>query len=172
MYPVTRFTKVVFPAPLGPIKPKIVPCSISSDTSSTAWTPPNDRLRLVSCSSGLTCSPARPPARRDDGEAAPADDALGPEDDDEDQDDAIDDVAIGGKLTHDFRQCGEEDRANNGADHVRRPADHGEGQDLDGAGDAVLGRIDEEVDMRLEGPGVAGDEGADDEGDHLVGGHV
>src|SRR6266480_6672902 len=125
MYPVTRFTSVVLPAPLGPIKPKMVPCSISRDTSSTACTPPNDRLTLLSCSSALTRSPARPPARRDDGEAAPADDALRPEDDDEDEDDAIDDVAIGGKLTHDFRQCGEEDRANNGADHVRRPSDHG-----------------------------------------------
>src|ERR1700716_2972653 len=96
-------TSVVFPAPLGPIKPKMVPSSISRDTSSTACTPPKLRLTLVSCSRALTHSPARPPARRDDGEAAPADDALGWEDDDEDQDDAIDDVAVGGKLAHDLR---------------------------------------------------------------------
>src|SRR5437879_3370255 len=134
MYPVTRLTSVVLPAPLGPIKPKMVPCSISRDTSSTAWTPPNDRLTLVSCSSALTGSPARPPARRDDGEAAPADDALRPEDDDQDQDDAVDDVAIGGKLAHNLRQRGEEDGSHDWADHVRRPADHGEGEDLDGAG--------------------------------------
>src|SRR5438876_4057640 len=172
IYPVTRFTSVVLPAPLGPIKPKMVPSSISRDTSSTACTPPNDRLTLVSCSNALTRPPARPPARRDDGEATPADDALRPEDDDEDQNDAVDDVAIGGKLAHDLRQRGEEDRADDRADHVCRPADHGEGQDLDGARDAVLGRVDEEVDMGLECPRIAGDEGADDEGDHLVGGHV
>src|SRR5438132_2254590 len=172
MYPVTRLTSVVLPAPLGPIKPKMVPCSISRDTSSTAWTPPNDRLTLVSCSSALTGSPARPPARRDDGEAAPADDALWPEDDDQDQDDPVDDVAIGGKLAHNLRQRGEEDGSHDGADHVRRPANHGEGEDLDGAGHAVLGGVDEEVDMRLERPGVAGHDGADDEGDHLVDGDV
>src|SRR2546423_3391606 len=120
----------------------MVPCSISRDTSSTACTPPNDRLTLVSCSSALTCSPARPPARRDDGEAAPADDALRPEDDDEDQDDSVDDVTIGRKLAHDLGQRGEEDRANNGADHVCGPANDGEGEDLDGARDAVLSGVD------------------------------
>src|SRR5437870_3570155 len=150
----------------------MVPSSISTDTLSTACTPPNERLTLVSCSSALTRSPACPPARRDDGEAAPADDALGPEDDDEDQDDAIDDVAIGGKLPHDLRQRGEEDRSHDRADHVGGPADYGEGQDLDGAGDAVLGGVDEEVDVGLQRPGIAGKDGAEDEGDHLVDGDV
>src|SRR5438270_9442328 len=168
----TRLTSVVLPAPLGPISPKMVPSSISTETLSTACTPPNERVTVVSCSSALTRSPARPPTRRDDGEAAPADDALRSEDDDQDQDDAIDHVAIGGKLAHDFWQRGEEDRANDRADHVRGPANHGERQDLDGAGDAVLGGVDEEIDMGLEGPGVAGDDGADYEGDHLVDGHV
>src|SRR6266550_5991543 len=128
MYPVTMFTSVVLPAPLGPIKPKMVPSSISRDTSSTACTPPTDRLTLVSRSNALTRPPARPPARRDDGEAAPTDDALRPEDDDEDQDDAVDDVAIGGKLAHDLGQRREEDRADDGADDVRRPSDHGKGE--------------------------------------------
>src|SRR5437868_13357385 len=103
----------------------MVPSSISTETLSTACTPPNERLTLVSCSSALTRSPACPPAWRDDGEAAPADDALRPEDDDEDQDDAVDDVAIGGKLAHDLRQRREEDRAHDRTDHVRRPSDHG-----------------------------------------------
>src|SRR5207248_10182199 len=125
----------------------MVPSSISTDTLSTACTPPNERLTLVSCSSALTRSPARPPAGRDDGEAAPADDALRPEDDDEDQNDSVDDVTIGRKLAHDLWQRGEEDRAHNRADHVRGPADHGERQDLDGAGDAVLGGVDKEIDM-------------------------
>src|SRR3989442_13829512 len=118
----------------------MVPCSISRDTSSTACAPPNDRLTLVSRSSALTRSPARPPAWRDDGEAAPADEALRPEDDDEDQDDAIDDVAVGGKLAHDLRQRGEEERAPERAGHVRGPTDHAEGQDLGGAGKVVRRR--------------------------------
>src|ERR1700737_4442384 len=111
-------TSVVLPAPFGPIKPKMVPSSISSDTSSTACTPPKLRLRLVSCSRALTCSPARPPARRDDGEAAPANDALGPEDDHEDQDHAVDDAGGGGERAHDLRQGGEEDHPHDGADTV------------------------------------------------------
>src|SRR5229473_4739570 len=146
----------------------MVPSSISRDTSSTAWTPPKLRLTLLSCSSALTRSPARPPVRRNDGEAATADDSLGPEDDDEDQDDAVDDVSIGGKLAHDLRQRGQEDRAHDRADHVGCSADHGERQDLDGAGHAVLGRVEVEAEVRFERPSIAGDDGADDERDHLV----
>src|ERR1700694_810665 len=172
MSPVTRLTSVVLPAPLGPIKPKIVPSSISSDTPSTARTPPNERLMSVSCSRALTRSPARPPARRDDGEAAPADDSLGPEDDDEDEDDPVDDVPIGGKLPHDLWERGEEHRSHDRADHVCRPADHSEGEDLDGASHAVLEGVDEEIDMGFECPRIAGQDGADDEGDHFVAGHV
>src|SRR5438445_13524251 len=104
----------------------MVPSSISTDTLSTACTPPNERLTLVSCSSAPTGSPARPPARRDDGEAAPADDALRPEDDDQDQDDPVDDVAIGRKLAHDIRQRGEEGGSHDWAVHGRCPGTHGE----------------------------------------------
>src|ERR1700694_2479950 len=172
MSPVTRLTSVVFPAPLGPIKPKMVPSLISSDTSSTACTPPNERLTSVSCSRALTRSPARPPARRDDGEAAPTDDSLGPEDDDEDQDDPVDDVPISGKLPHDLWKRGEEHRSHDRADHVCCPSDHGEGEDLDGAGHAVLEGVDEKIDVRFERPRIAGQDGADDERDHLVDGHV
>src|SRR6202165_4220123 len=118
MSPVTRLTSVVLPAPLGPIKPKMVASLISSDTPSTACTPPNERLTAVSCSRALTRSPARPPARRDDGGAAPTDDSLGPEDDDEDQDDPVDDVPISGKLPHDLRQGCQEDGPHDRADHV------------------------------------------------------
>src|SRR5881275_2624932 len=122
----------------------MVPSSISTDTLSTACTPPNERLTLVSCSSALTRPPARPPARRDDGEAAPADDALRPEDDDEDQDDAVDDVAIGGKLAHDLGQRREENRPHDRSEDIGDPADDGEGEDLNSTGDAVLGGVDEE----------------------------
>src|SRR3984893_2746057 len=136
----------------------MVPSSISSDTSSTACTPPKERLTSVSCSRALTRSPARPPARRDDGEAATADDSLGPEDDDKDQDDPVDHVPISGKRPDDLWERGEEHRSHDRADHVGRPADHGEGEDLDRAGHAALAGVDEEIDMRVGRHTIAGQE--------------
>src|SRR5260370_7501757 len=102
----------------------MVPSSMSRDTSSTACTPPKDRLTLVSCSSALTGSPACPPARRDDGEAAPAADSLGPEDDDEDLDDAADDVSVSGKLSPDLPPPAQDDPAHNRPTHFRPPPNH------------------------------------------------
>src|SRR5882672_12563053 len=121
----------------------MVPSSISRDTPSTACTPPKSRRTSVSCSSALTRSPSGPPARPDDGQTTAADDALRPKDDDQDQDHAVDDVAIGGKLTHDLGQRREEDRSHDRAEHVGRPADDRKGKDLDGPSDAVLSGIDE-----------------------------
>src|SRR5436305_9532167 len=108
------------------------------------------------------------PARPDQRQASPAHDPLRPEDDDQDQDHAVDDVAVVADETKDLGQGGEEDGPYDGAEHVAGPSDHGEGEDLDGAADAVLGGVDEEVDVRLERSGVAGQDGADDESDHLV----
>src|SRR5438132_13987657 len=101
----------------------------------------------VSCSRALMRSPADPPAWPDYGEAATADDTLRSEDDDEDQDDAVDDVSIGGKLAHDFGQGGEKNGPHDGTEHVGRPADDGKRKDLDGTGDAVLRRVAEEMDV-------------------------
>src|SRR5439155_19349025 len=131
IYPVTRFTSVVLPAPLGPINPKMVPSSISNDTPSTARTPPKWRRTSESCSRALTWTPSgRQPFRADQGEATASDDALRPEDDDEDEDDAVHDVAIRGELAHDLGQRGEEHGADNRTEHIRGAADHGEGKDL------------------------------------------
>ena len=38
--PAITLNRVVFPAPLGPIRPVIVPLSISRVAPSTAWNPP------------------------------------------------------------------------------------------------------------------------------------
>src|ERR1700682_6373947 len=146
----------------------MVPSSISRETPSTACTPPKWRRTSVSCSRALTRSPSGPPAWPDDGEAAAADDALRAEDDDEDQDDAVHDIAIGGQLPHDLGQCREENGSHDRAEDVGRPTDDGEGKDLYGAADAVLERIHVEVDVGFQRAGVAGEHGADDEGDHLV----
>src|SRR5688572_946328 len=43
--PVTRLKSVVLPAPLGPIRPVIVPLRTSSEQPSTAFRPPKLRVR-------------------------------------------------------------------------------------------------------------------------------
>src|SRR5207248_7466234 len=120
-------------------------------------------------SRALTCTPpGRKPFGADQGEATASDYALRPEDDDEDQDDAVHDVAVRGELAHDLGQRGQEHRADDRTEDIGGAADHGEGQDLNRARDAILRRIDEEVDVRLESARITGNDGADDEGDHLV----
>src|SRR6266699_3577783 len=39
-YPVITLNRVVLPDPFGPINPVIVPCSTTSEQSSSAWIPP------------------------------------------------------------------------------------------------------------------------------------
>src|SRR6516162_9994114 len=46
--PVTTLNRVVFPAPLGPIRPVMCPPSAARDTSSTATRPPNRTVTPVS----------------------------------------------------------------------------------------------------------------------------
>src|SRR6478735_3415300 len=58
-------TKVVLPAPLGPINPTSSPGSTSRSTSTTAWTPPND-TEMFRADRTVTAHPA------DASERAPA----------------------------------------------------------------------------------------------------
>ena len=51
--PVKTLKKVVFPAPLGPIKETTPPVGISNETSSTATKPPNLTEILSACNTGL-----------------------------------------------------------------------------------------------------------------------
>src|ERR1700692_2033107 len=97
------FTSVVLPAPLGPMRPWIDPSSTSSDTPSTARTPPKCRWTL-SRRRSTDSSSTRPPTGSDDGEAASADDALRPEDDHGDQEEAGDDVDVVLGLLEDRRK--------------------------------------------------------------------
>src|SRR5713226_1613051 len=170
-YPVMTLTRVVLPAPFGPIRPWIDPFSTSSDTPSTARTPPKCRRR--SSRRRSIYASARPPRRPDDGKAAAADDALGAEDDDGDQEGAGDDVDVVAGACEYVRQQRHEERPDHRTEHVAAAAEHGEGEDLHRARHAVLGvaGVDEEVQMGLERAGVRGDESAEDEGDHLVARH-
>src|ERR1700682_6170314 len=166
-------TNVVLPAPLGPMRPWIAPFSTSSDTPSTACTPP--KWRLTSSSRRSTGLRSGPPAGSDDGEAAAADDALRPEDDDGDQNHAAHDVAVVEPLeSKDFRKGGKEERADDGTKDVAAPAQDRERKDLYCACHTVLGVawINEEVEMGLKTACDRGQGRAEDEGEQLVAGHV
>src|SRR5450759_3750903 len=139
-------TNVVLPAPLGPIKPWIEPCSTSSDTPSTACTPPKCRWTL-SRRRSTDSIPMRPPSGPDDGQSAAADDALWPEHDHRDQEDTGDDVDVNLCLLKDPGEAGDDQRTDHGAHEVAAAAEHGERQDLHRARDAVclVAGVDEEV---------------------------
>src|ERR1700682_3058824 len=166
-------TRVVLPAPLGPIRPWIAPCSTSSDTPSTAPTPPKCRWTLSSRRSTSSIS-SRPPRGPDEGQPAAADDALWPEDDDGDQEETGDDVDVVRGLYKDPGQG----RHHQGADHrtekVAAATQHGEAQDLHRARDAVLliARVDEGLEVCFECTSEPGQDRAQDKRDHLVARHV
>src|ERR1700687_5772911 len=166
-------TSVVLPAPFGPIRPWIAPFSTSSDTPSTARTPP--KWRWTSSSRSNTDLRSRPPAGSDDGKAAASDDALRPEDDDRDQNQAADDVAVVETLeTEGLRERGQEHSPDHRAEDVAASAQDGKREDLHGAGHAVLrvAWVNEEVEMRFETAGDRCEGRAEDEGKQLVAGHV
>src|SRR5574341_200285 len=71
-------SRVVLPAPFGPITDKISPCSTSRLTCVTAWTPPNafETSRISSSALIRRRGPRRPPPRPPPGPIAPAKPAL------------------------------------------------------------------------------------------------
>src|SRR5450759_5210508 len=120
-------TSVVLPAPLGPIRPWIEPCSTSSDTPSTACTPPKWRWTLSRRRSTYSL-PMRPPRGPDDGQSAAADDTLWPEHDHRDQEDTGDDVDVVVGLLEDPGQRGHHHRPDDRSDKVAAATEHGERQ--------------------------------------------
>src|ERR1700682_1921902 len=129
-YPVMTLTSVVLPAPLGPISPWIEPCSTSSDTSSTAWTPPKCRWTL-SRRRSTDSSSTRPPRGLDDGQPTAADNALRSEDDHRDQEDAADDVDVWAGGVEDVGKQRDDQRAQHRAEDESAAAEHRKSQDLD-----------------------------------------
>src|SRR6478735_5133165 len=107
-------TSVVLPAPFGPIRPYIEPRSTSSDTPSTARTPPKCLWTLSSRRSTDPSLP-RPPARPHDGQSTTAYDPLRPEHDDCDQEGAGDDVDVVARLVEYPGQARHHERADHGA---------------------------------------------------------
>src|ERR1700674_681877 len=166
-------TSVVLPAPLGPMRPWIAPFSTSSDTPSTARTPPKWRWTLSSRSS--TDLRSGPPAGSDNGKAAAADDSLRPEDDDRDQNHTAHDVAVVETLEpKDLRERGQEHGPDHRSEDVAASAQDRKREDLHGARHAVLrvAWVDEEVEMGFETTGDRCEGRAEDEGKQLVAGYV
>src|ERR1700674_64011 len=162
-------TSVVLPAPFGPIRPWIDPCSTSSDTPSTARTPPKCRWTL-SRRRSTNSIPSWPPGGPDDGQPAAADDALRPEDDDGDQEETGDDVDVSLCLHEDPGQGCHHERTDHRTDKMTAAAEHGEAEDLHRPRHAVLlvARVDEGLQVRLERSPEPGQDRAQHEGDHLV----
>src|SRR3979411_1346017 len=138
-------TRVRLPAPFGPIRPWIDPFSTSSDTSSTARTPPKGRWTFSSRKS--TDLSARPPAGSDGGEAATTEDSLRAEDDDQDQDQAADHTDVVACLLEDVGERRQEQRADDRTEHGAASAEHCKCEDLNGPRHAALVGIDEEVEV-------------------------
>src|SRR5690349_10629624 len=161
-------TSVVLPAPFGPISPCIDPFSTSSDTPSTARTPP--KWRWTSSRRRSTDPGPRPPRGPDQRQAAPADDALRPEDDDRNQEHTDGHVEIDALRLEDVRKQRDDQRADHRPEHRTAASEHGEGQDLDRAGHAegAVTRVDKKVEVSLERAGVTGEHRAQHERDQLV----
>src|SRR2546430_5753109 len=161
-------TSVVLPAPLGPIRPWIDPCATSSDTPSTARTPP--KCRWTSSRRSSTDSGSRPPRRPHDGQTAAAHDSLRPEDDDRDEEGAAENVDVIPGAREDVGEQRDHECSHHRAENESAAAKNRKREDLHRTRDAVLrvARFDEEVQVRLDRPGVAGDKSAEDERDHLV----
>src|SRR2546430_2766729 len=140
-----RLTSVVFPAPFGPMRPKACFAAIARSTSATAATPPK-RLSSLTVSSNIGGSdPGQVACLADLGERR---EPARKVDDDAEQDQALEDVAVVLQRTKDLREGGEEGRAQDRAEDRGRAADDGEHEDLHGMGEAEVGRLDREALMR------------------------
>src|SRR5882672_3128751 len=163
--PEMRLMSVVLPAPFGPMRPSASPSAMLRSTRSTAVTPPKRFVRPT-VSSNIRGSDAGELSR-----AADLDErhqAARQIDDDDQQDRALEDVAVILQGAKQLRQRSEQTRAEDRPKHVRDTPDDGEHEYLHGLGEPEVRRIDREGHMRGESSGPARDEGTDDERGELV----
>src|ERR1700694_5867424 len=121
--PVTRLKTVVFPAPFGPMSPRISPSFTSKERSPTARRPPQCRVSRSTSRSAMR-HPPRAAAGEEPVGAPP--DALRHEADDEHHAEPVDDeVADLQALPHRLGQGREEEGPDERAAHRAEPAHHG-----------------------------------------------
>src|SRR5882724_13494253 len=171
--PVRQLKKVDLPAPFGPIRPRMSPCSSVTDARSTALKLPK-ALVTSRASRSMACS------RRDHGFlrlAAPvpqpldqSEDAAGLEARDQQDDRAIDDECEARALAAeqavgDFLQRHQDRRPHQRPEQQARAAKRGHDQNFHRDQDAEAGfRIDEADQHRIERAGDAGQSRAQHEG--------
>ena len=173
MRPETRLRSVVLPAPFGPMSPCTSPAATPSEAPSTAASPP--KVRRTPCRLKQHGAPSARPQpgpypRRERG------DALGQEEDDEEEDRPVHEEAkraggepdAGGDLPEHLRQRGEEGGAHHRPVEEAGAAHHGVDEHVDHAGEGVGARRDHEGVVRLEGAGDAGEGGAERQHGELV----
>src|SRR5688572_25017454 len=165
--PVTRLKSVVFPAPFGPITAWMAPASTDSATSATAVNPPNDFVNPSTASNLCVLRHAR-----DDARARAADQPPWAPDHHGDQQRAEE----GHPPLLDHAERLGQQRDGDGARHRAPEAPHAaqehDDEDLGGAVEPELGRVDEQRVVRVEGAAHAGHERAEREHRELEPGDV
>ena len=142
--PLIRLTKVLLPAPLGPMTPSDSPERTSRSTPSTAATPPKRRLKVSTRSAARFSHCALPrlqAPRPAAGDQAP--DALRRQPDDQQQEQSGDGVVQFGQIAQQLAQRDVDQRAQ------QRPAARGDAAD-DDHGDGVDGPRHAEGAIRLD----------------------
>src|SRR2546425_3602394 len=126
-WPETALTNVVFPAPFGPMSPTTVRSAAARSTPATATTPPKRLVRPVASSNiGLADAHEAPRATQLEDGHEPARQV----DRDQDEDRALEDVAVLPEKAQQLGQRGQEDGAEERAEDVRHAAHDRRHEDL------------------------------------------
>src|SRR6266487_1007450 len=155
--PVIALINVVFPAPFGPMSPRISPVATRSETSRTAIRPPKRTDTRSTVSRSVTGAPRRPrPAHATRDHLPDRHESVRQEDQEPEQHQRIDDVAV---LFHGAQRFGHRAQ-HRGADHRAAHRPHStyddEGDLAQRCRDTELDGIDEADDDRLQSAGDAG----------------
>src|SRR5882724_11739071 len=172
MTPVIRLKTVLFPAPLGPMRPWIEPGTIVIDRSATAISPPNRRetersSRSKAGSRGLR-RPSAQPSDKPAGGARKRHEALGREEHREDEHGAEHQDLVVVELAQQLRGDRHEDRPDHRSPHAARSADHGEDDQQHHRFQAEVTRVQDLAIVGEENSGEPGHEAPEDEGRQLV----
>src|SRR5690606_17335053 len=185
--PVSTLNTVVLPAPLGPIRLKISPWRTSKSTLSTARKPPNCTVSPRTSSSAMGFTPRRGarPLRRDRGGPPPAaqpdfqpaalgagaQQPVGPQDHNQDQQRAVKheaplgDGRVGG--AQQLRQKRDDGRPEHRSEQVAQAAQHSHGEKFDGHHETDRRRVQVAEPVREQAARDAGEKRRHHERRHL-----
>src|SRR5436305_4554655 len=149
--PVSTLKNVVLPDPLGPMRPRISPSWTARSSPWSATTPPNLRVSAVHWSSAATSSTAQPAER-------PRDDAVRPEEEDEDDERGVEQEPVFLDDLQFLRQHDDDGRGDGEAPGVSESAEEKEGDEDQRLAEAVVVRGDVPDHVRRHRARHAGEE--------------